>query len=206
MRTLYLFMYSLWILPMFLAFPATAGATVLGPYNGSFLADGPGLQKKVPGTDGYAAGAPFSMYCWYRPDRDATGPTLIAGIGDPTLPSARYLAINKSPGFWSGAWTKGSGLAPTSGQWHFAAATFDGKVLKLYSDGAATVEQTIELAAATPLIVLAPDKLPWSGQHFSGRIAGFTVTTDVLDSARIASLGEQRPQFDLIAYENGSKC
>ncbi len=202
MRTLYL----LWILPAFLVLTPTASAAVLGPYNGSFLAGGLGLQKKVPGIDGYAAGAPFSMYCWYRPDRASTGPTLIAGVGDPTLPSARYLGIDNSVGFWGGKWIKGNRAAPMSGQWHFAAATFDGKVLKLYSDGSPAGEQPIELAAATPLIVLAPDKLPWSGQHFSGRIAGFTVTTDVLDSARIASLGQQRPQFDLIAYEAGSKC
>ena len=202
MRTLHL----QWILPLLIGFSPAAAATVLGPYNGSFIAGGTGLEKRVTGSDGYAAGAPFSIYCWFRTDGVPNGPTLIAGVGDPSSPSARYLGIDTSLGFWNGAWIKGSGAALAPNEWHFAAATFDGKVVRLYSDGVSVAEQPATLAASTPTMVMAPDKLPWAGGHFAGRIVGFTVTTEVLDTSTLATLGEKRPQFDLIAYEAGSKC
>src|SRR5882672_5939651 len=66
-----------------------------GPFNGVFLADGDGLDKKLAEHDSVLrAESPWSLYCWIRIDEAPKAPTLVAGIGDPNDEYARYLGLD----------------------------------------------------------------------------------------------------------------
>jgi hypothetical protein len=115
----------------------------------------------------------------------------------------------------------------TAGDWHFVAATFDGTTAHLFLDGR-------EIGSGEPAmgpvedaeLMLAPDfissqeakyrydqaHLPptvptrlkrW--HHFGGKIAAFDVQHTAASAAEVQQMAGERPDFDTIVFEDGSK-
>ena len=103
-------------------------AEAYGPYNATFLVDGPGLSKPLtppspidPRTaamldrmgmggrqsdahDALLAGhAAWTLAFWFHPSQPLTGTVLLAGIGDPAAEDARFIGIEGGHiGLWLG--------------------------------------------------------------------------------------------------------
>jgi hypothetical protein len=198
-----------------------------GPYSGIFIAGGPGLSKPIPQHDTILkASATWTLSGWVKPTFTPAGPALIAGLGDPVDEDSRYFALldGKLAFRLSEDNVLKTSTTLSLNQWHFLAATFDGSVIRVYSDGVeivdgkllyAAVSPTIELAPAYPTWPPAPSTVPkltpWFhepvpiGPHFSGSIAEFTVRRATLDAAAINAMFQQKPDFATIQYEEGSK-
>ena len=180
-----------------------------GPYNGVFLPDGEGLNKKLTENDTVLlADSPWTLYAWVNADDVAVKPMLVAGLGKPEDEYARYLAI--APGkliLWGG---KGNSLeAPVSlgpGKWHMIAATFDGERFRLYSDGAQVASGPLLLGSVSGVLGMAPAMpLAPAWGHFGGRIAGFTLLREALASDALAQIYSKGSDTSVVEYEEGSK-
>ncbi len=84
----------------------------------------------------------------------------------------------------------------TTGKWQFIAATFDGlSVFRLYSDGAQVGQGVLALGRVAPVLQIAPPVpmavpgMPgFQGQHFGGKVAGFTIVREALSAEKIKQL------------------
>ena len=189
---------------------------VYGPYNAVILQGGDGLRKNMVAHDTVLrADSPWTLYAWVETDAPITAPVLIAGYGDVTGEYSRFLGLD--PGklmLWMGLDNSFSAPATiTPGKWQFVAATFDGKsVFRLYSDGAQVGQGMLTLGRVAPTLQIAPP-LPiaqpivptFTGQHFGGKIAGFTLVREALSADRIKELASSPPASSLVEYEAGSK-
>ncbi|HEY0564297.1 MAG TPA: LamG-like jellyroll fold domain-containing protein, partial [Terriglobales bacterium] len=175
-----------------------------GPYNGVFLAGGDGLNKTVAEKDPVLkADAPWTLFAWVNAD-DTGGTRYIAGIGDPSEEYSRYLVLRDgAPGI---AFGKDNALfAKTTvpaHEWHALAATFDGSEIRIYRDGAEVANGRLPLGSVSAVAKLAP---PAVERHFGGRIAHFAIERRALTAAEVAQLSQQRPEFSLINFEEGSR-
>ena len=198
-----------------------------GPYNGVFIAGGPGLRKRLPDHDTILkATSPWTLSCWINPSGAPEGPTLIAGLGDPIDEDSRYFAFldGKLAFRLSEDNALKTSTTLTPNQWHFLAATFDGSVIRLYSDGVEIVDGKLLYAAVSPVAELAPAYSTWPpappttpkitpwfhepvpvGPHFGGKIAEFSIQRGTLNPQAVAALFQQKPDFATIEYEEGSK-
>ena len=158
---------------------ATNNPPVYGPYNGTFLTGGDGLEKKIMENDTVLdADAPWTLFAWVNPSEAPTDLELVAGFGSPEDEYSRYLAL--APGkliLWGGQWGSKTNsleasvtLAP--GQWHFIAASFDGQQFHLYSEGAQVATGSLILGSVTNTLDLAPGTREPGWSHFGGKIAG----------------------------------
>jgi hypothetical protein len=182
---------------------------VYGPYNALVLAGGDGVIKEIdPRNPVLQADAPWTLSLWFRSsDATASGPTLIAGFGDPAEEDSRYLGLQD--GKLILRLGKDNQLAaksplPNPAAWHFAAAAFDGKLLHLYQDGAEAASGQLLLARVAPVLGMAPATLPAPMEHFAGRIAELTLTGAALTPSEEAALAKQAPDDSLLAYETGT--
>jgi len=189
---------------------------VYGPYNAAILQGGDGVHKNMVAKDTVLrADSPWTMYAWVRTDSAVTAATLVAGYGETTAEYARFLGLE--PGklmMWSGPENSFSAAATiTPDKWQFVAATFDGQsVFRLYSDGAPAGQGVLALGRVAPVLQIAPP-VPtaisgvstFQGQHFGGKVAGFTIVREALSADRIKQLAGNPPQFALLEYEDGSK-
>ena len=180
-----------------------------GPYNAVFQQGGNGLSKPLePAGTALQATSPWSLYCWFQGEGTEPGSTLLAGVGNPLDEYSRYLGVRDGKLiFWMG---EDNGLvAPAplpSAEWHFAAATFDGTVAHLYSDGQEVASGILTLGRVAPVLRMAPEDLPWTGaKHFGGKIAGLTLLRTTLSAAEIQQLYAHAPNPALIVFEEGSK-
>src|ERR1700679_232441 len=75
--------------------PATIDPPEYGPYNGDFIADGPGLHFPIwNGHDTVLlADSPWSIYCWIRPNEIVKSQELVAGTGNGTAKYPRFFAF-----------------------------------------------------------------------------------------------------------------
>ena len=180
-----------------------------GGYNGTFIASGLGLKKKLPPDSSVSAGGAWSMYCWMRSDAPQLSATLLAGIGDPTANDAqRYFAvIDTRLTFWAGpAGSLPGTVTLEPGKWHFLAASSDGTTTTFYVDQEQSVQKALSLPAVTPELHMAPQPMALpNAVHFAGQIAGFTFTAASMSADQIRALYERRPAFDVIEFENGSQ-
>ena len=188
---------------------------VYGPYNAVILQGGDGLRKNMVEHDTVLrADSPWTLYAWVETDAPITAPILVAGYGDVAGEYSRFLGLE--PGklmLWMGLDNSFSAPATvTPGKWQFVAATFDGSAFRLYSDGAQVGQGMLTLGRVAPTLQIAPP-LPiaqptvptFTGQHFGGKIAGFTLVRDALSADRIKELASSPPKFALMEYEDGSK-
>ena len=189
-----------------LAFAGQAfGQSAWGPYNAQFPAGGDGLSRPLPGKgkdDVLPAGAPWSIHGWVQASEIGAGPSLIAGLGDPSAAGA--FLVQGPQGF--GVWTSGKVLMASSavkpGEWRYVAAVSDGAKVTLYIDGVAVGEAPAALAATPAVITLAPRKAA-GFSPFAGKISGFTAEGRAMSAADITALAARKPD-PLTVYETGS--
>jgi hypothetical protein len=178
-----------------------------GPYNGIFLADGPGLHKPVPDPHDpiLLGGSPWSLYCWINVGEPVNAFSLVAGVGSPTANYARYLAIDTGKVvLWMGDGNQLTGPANLGpGEWHLLAAAFDGVRFHLYADGRAVASSALANGSPAALLQMAPSGSP--GHHFGGQIASFTLLRHTLSDVENQLLYLARPNFAVIEFEEGSK-
>ncbi|MGH9586700.1 MAG: glycosyl hydrolase 2 galactose-binding domain-containing protein, partial [Acidobacteriaceae bacterium] len=185
---------------------------VYGPFNAVFLTGGDGLQKSLTQNDTVLqASSPWTLFAWIKPAQAPTASEFIAGFGDPEAEYSRYLAL--APGkliLWGGEWSTHSNtleaavtLAP--GQWHFIAATFDGRTFHLYSDGTEVASGPLVLGSVTNELHIAPPTHFPGWSHFGGKIAGLTLAREALSTAALAAINKNGYNFSDVVYEQGSK-
>ena len=157
-----------------------------GPYNVTFLADGPGMTKPLAppsSLDPRAAGllerlgmgqqsaqhdlvtqprAPWTLSFWFHSTDKLIGTTLLAGIGDPSAEDARYVGVTSNHFvLWLGRGQEnGRPIAATaelsSSPWHLATAVSDGSTVTLYADGKPVVTSPIAQGDVAPRLEMAP--------------------------------------------------
>src|SRR6185437_14432155 len=158
--------------------PPTNTPPVYGPFNAVFLPGGDGLQKSLTQNDTVLqADSPWTLFAWIKPSEAPNGHEFVAGFGDPEAEYSRYLTL--APGkliLWGGQWSTHANtleatviLAPN--QWHFIAATFDGRTFHLYSDGAEVASGPLVLGSVSNMLDLAPPMRRPGWSHFGGKIA-----------------------------------
>jgi hypothetical protein len=151
-----------------------------GPYNGVFLADGPGLIKPLaspPPLDPRYRGprppdpltkgaATWTFAFWFQASEPLSGTTLLAGMGDPGATDARFIGIeNGRLGLWLGTeqgteqLLTGSESLPRA-DWHFAAAVSDGRQVTLYADGTRVAAWPLMQGEIAAEIHMAPAPQP----------------------------------------------
>jgi hypothetical protein len=188
--------------------PAPAVPGVYGPFSATSLADGAGLRKQFAANDAVPSSAHWTLTCWVQPSVERSGKLLIAGVGDPAAESA-FLGIDAGVPFLR---IGGKDLAaPTTAkigveEWHLLTATFDGTTAKLFRDGvlvahAAGGEGHIRGAVLIAPVVSATPDAP----HFGGEIADLTLSTAALTDEQVSALFANRPNFDLINFEEAAK-
>ncbi len=196
-----------------------------GPFNARFLDGGDGLEKPLAKDDSVLrADLPWSLYAWVNPAEATTKLSLIAGFGDPEEEFSRYLAFDgERTVLWLGKNNSLSGAAALApGKWHFLAATFDGELFHLYSDGSEVASGKLDWGSVSPVLGIAPpsprtlttvekrlvalpSSPPPSWQHFGGTVASLTVLRKALSGDEVKSLFQAPPNFSIIEYEDGSK-
>ena len=182
-----------------------------GPYNGAFLADGPGLR--FPISDAHdpilLADSPWSLSCWIKASDPVDAFELIAGVGSPAAEYPRYLAVDAGKvALWLGEDNQLTGPASLKpGEWHLLAASFDGSRFHLYADGQAAASATLILGSPTALLQMAPAASPGTppGHHWGGQIASFILLRRALSDPEMHQLYLARPDFSTILFEEGSK-
>lgn len=157
-----------------------------GPYNATFLADGPGLTKSLTlpsQIDGRSAAllerlglngepaqrdpllegtAKWTLSFWFRSSDPLTGTILVAGIGDPAAEDARFIGVEDDHlGVWLGRASGASHLIAaqtplSNAQWHFAAAASDGQKVMLYADGKLVVTSSLAQGEVAGNLEMAP--------------------------------------------------
>ncbi len=181
-----------------------SNAPPFGPYNGQFIASGLGYKS----TLSRAVAEHWTISCWFLSTTTPTR-TLLGGIGNGSASDIqRYLAIDSGKiSFWIGSAGAISGDAAviTAGQWHFAAASYDGKAIHLWLDGNALGQKAVSLAGASREVHVAPEQLPWpDAEHFGGKIASFTVTDNAASDEEIRASAGAHPNPDLIVFDTPS--
>jgi Exo-beta-D-glucosaminidase Ig-fold domain/Concanavalin A-like lectin/glucanases superfamily/Glycosyl hydrolases family 2/Glycosyl hydrolases family 2, sugar binding domain/Glycosyl hydrolases family 2, TIM barrel domain len=189
--------------------PVTSDPPFYGPFNGLFLVDGDGLQKKLTEHDSVLrAESPWSLYCWIRTEETPNAQQLVAGIGDPNEEYPRYLGLDAGKvTLWLGkdnSLEATANLAPA--QWHLLAATFDANEFHLYSDGQQVASGNLALGSVSAVLQMAPPILAWTnGQHFGGKIVDLTLLREALSADQIKRIHDMPPDFAMVAFEEGSK-
>ncbi|MGZ4816033.1 MAG: LamG-like jellyroll fold domain-containing protein, partial [Terriglobales bacterium] len=215
-------LFSLFVLVLATVTESALGQLVItndppmyGPYNASFYVDGAGLKKTFVEHDTVVRpDLPWSLYGWVNATELPKGLTLIAGVGDPSDEYPRYLAVdNGKVILWDGndnSLASSASLSP--GKWHWIAATFDGSRFHLYSDGTEVGSGTLILGTTTPVLQMAPARMPWPGQtftpewqHFGGKLAGITLVRRAITVEEIKQLSQPSANFAGLEYEEGSK-
>ncbi len=183
--------------------PVTNDPPFYGPFNAVFLPDGEGLKKPMVRAD-----SPWSLFGWVRTEEPVSAPSLIAGFGDPAEEYSRYLAVDGSHvTLWMGKDNSLSGSSKLAiGKWHLLAATFDGELFRIYSDGAEVGHGKLDLGSVSGTLQIAPPLAPsaeW--RHFGGRIAGLKLVRSAITADEVKQLFQQPQNFTLLEFEEGSK-
>ena len=189
---------------------------VYGPYDAAIMGGGDGVHRKMVEKDTVLrADSPWTMYGWVWVNAVPAAPELIAGYGDVGSEYARYLGME--PGkltLWAGPENSLSAAATvTPGKWQMIAATFDGQsVFRLFSEGVQVGQGVLALGRVAPVVQIGPPvptAMPgipsFQGQHFGGKVAGFTIVRETLTAEQIRKLAGSPPNFALIVFEEGAK-
>jgi hypothetical protein len=185
-----------------------------GPYNAHILAGGRGLTKSLPANDPILnPRTPWTISAWVELAPVSPASVLIAGAGDATGKSFRFLALlDGKPALRTGAEPLVSATPFVREGWHFLAATSDGTTARFYVDGVEAAQRglpdNLPESAIAPQLEIGPvepacAKLPCP--HLAGRIARFTLARGAASAQAIASLADEMPDPDLIEFEEGSK-
>jgi hypothetical protein len=180
-----------------------------GPYNGAFWAGGDELKKHLVKNDTVLrADSPWSLYAWVWMDEAPKEAVLIAGVGDPGEEYSRCLGVDGGKLFyWGGKDATFSGMAGLGpSKWQFVAATFDGREIQIYANGAKVASGKVDTGRVDPLLVIAPAQFPaQENRHFAGKIAGLTVLRRALTGEELKEMYAKPVNFATVVYEEGSK-
>jgi hypothetical protein len=158
-----------------------------GPFNATFLADGPGLTKPLThpsSLDGRGAAllerlgvnrplderdpllegrATWTLGFWFHTSEPLAGTGLLAGIGDPTAEDARFIGFaDNHLGLWLGRGTEEKQIisadrALSKSAWHLAVAVGDGDKVILYADGEVIATGPVSQGAVAARLEMAPE-------------------------------------------------
>jgi len=180
-----------------------------GPYNVVFLGGGIGLSRPLSDESPILrSGAPWSMSGWLRVDRDSDGPAVVAAVGEPAAELCKCLVLAHRR--LEVRLTANESLKYDAeikvGTWHAVAATYDGRVARLYVDGAERAARDVTTSASAPMIHLAPetDADPSGEHHFGGALALFSLDERALTAMQVQHLYDARPDsnFSLISFHH----
>src|ERR1044072_5836798 len=175
-----------------------AGPENGGPYNASFLEGGVGIERELKNAERLiAAGAPFRISAWVRPDARQSGSVVLLALGDARTESCRCLTLDGGHlSFHAGGATVSSDAAVAPGRWTHVAASFDGSVLTRYADGRRVASRALQLPAVAPRIAVAPNT---EGRpHFGGSLVEATLEDRALGASDVEALVRARPRFGLV--------
>jgi hypothetical protein len=181
----------------------------IGPYNANLLVGGLGLRYGLEALDPVLrADTAWTISTWFNSSESATQREFLAGLGDTTSEYPRLLALEpKGFSLWMGEGNELTArVALSTGEWHLLSASFDGKDIRLYSDGKLLATGMLTRGPATAVVQIAPPQIsPIASQHFGGKIAAFTILRRALSNIEEQALYAARPEFGLLMYEDGSK-
>lgn len=186
---------------------------VAGPYNGSFLQGGIGLNKPLPDHAPIAeAQDGWTLSLWFKTN-DLASTALLAGVGWPSETTPRYLALRDGrPVFWSGGTGEAhelQGQSPLSpGAWHsLAVAVDDQGSAHLYADGKEVAGGSLILGPSASVLNLAPAQAPpmHGFQHFGGLLAEVSLHSRFMLSPETGEVGQSSLGLDNLVFEEGSK-
>lgn len=202
-----------------------------GPYNTTFLPDGPGLTKKMaplpvprsffskPDPDALPSDqrsvllkghTTWTLAFWFHSVDPLSDATLVAGYGDPAAEDARFIGFEGGHlALWLGS-SAGKLIVAQSplppGDWHFAAAVGDGGKVTLYADGKKVATSALVQGDLAPRLEMAPPPLASvAPHHFGGDIAGLKIYREPLSAPQIAAMAAAPLNFKGLVYEEGSK-
>jgi hypothetical protein len=203
-----------------------------GPYNATFLPDGPGLTKQLAPAEPprmpfsrpdenkkveeraviLAGQATWSLAFWFHAADPLAGTVLVAGIGDPAAEDARFIGVQDNHlALWlgTGLGTKKLIVAESElgkGDWHFAAAVGDGKTITLYADGKEVMSRPLAQGKVVGRLEMASNPLADLGsRHFGGEIAGLKIYLQALSGEQVGAIASAPPVFNNLFYEEASK-
>jgi hypothetical protein len=181
-----------------------------GPYNAVFLPDGEGLKKALVKDDTVTrADSPWTLYTWINMSEAPSGMSPIAGIGDPKNEFSRYLGTDGTKLLlWVGQDNSlSAAVAPIPpGNWHFVAATFDGREFHLFSGGDRVAAGKLDFGSVNGALEMAPPTSPWpDGKHFGGKIAGLTLLRQALNDDEVKKIATKPQNFQVVLFEEASK-
>jgi hypothetical protein len=198
-------------------------APAYGPFDTKLVSGGAGVAKPLRLDAPLLRGAaPFTLTGWIKGQGSSAGPVVLASIGEPSQPEARQLGIVDGRLFLA----SGSSIVLTASEKLppgpvAVAATFDGRMAKLYVNG--------RLAASGPAIfptVPPPPPPPENAyqrqtppelniaplvdgagpnQHFAGTITGLSLYDDALTPADLRALAAHAPAEGLLGMDQGAK-
>jgi hypothetical protein len=162
-------------------------AEAYGPFNATFLSDGPGLTKQLTppsSLDSRTAAlldrlgmnkqpderdvllegrAKWTLAFWFCASEPLTGTVLVAGIGDPAAEEARFIGYEDNRlGLWLGRGQVANRMIPAESAlskagWHLAVAVGDGEKVMLYADGKLVAESPLAQGGVAARLEMAPE-------------------------------------------------
>ena len=203
-----------------------------GPYNATFLPDGPGLNKQLappepprmpfsrpdenkkvePRAVLLAGQATWSIAFWFHAADPLTGTLLLAGIGDPAAEDARFIGVQDNHlALWLGNGLGSKKLIAavselSKADWHFAAAVGNGQAVTLYADGKQVLTTPLAQGKVAGRLEMASNPLADLGtRHFGGEIAALKIYLQALTDSQVEAIAAEPPAFKDLFYEEASK-
>lgn len=170
-----------------------------GHYNARFLEGGVGLERPLPAGDpALRAAAPFTFAAWVHPDRIQQGEAALILQGDDACAACRALVLSDGrPALRAGSALLVADQPLPASQWSHIAATYDGKVARLFVSGKLAGQQVLALPATPARLAIAPP-IP-AKPHFAGSLADALLDAATRDPA---TLFAARPDFATVQFRD----
>ncbi len=179
-----------------------APATPLGPINADLPQGGDAYRRAIVATP--VAAASWTLSAWVQPKTvQGKGTTmLIGGFGDPKAGPRRYLAlVDGQPALVTEAGVVQGGGDADRNKWTHIAASYDGKVVRLFVNGRQVVQRGLSLEPVTGVATLAPrDYQP----VFAGKVIDFRMVREVVDPLTLRLAARRAPDPAKLALQTGS--
>jgi beta-galactosidase/beta-glucuronidase len=176
-----------------------------GPYNVSLLAGGVGLERPLSlDAAPRRGGAAWSVTGWINVS-PVSGSAPVVVVGDAA--SGAWHGLELSDGRLAlvlSAHARTDAVPVESGRWYAVAASFDGRVARLYLDGREMASAAADTDDVPARLQLAPARaLPdgSSAAHFGGRLCRVELLPYALSAQTARERWQDRPDFDVVVFE-----